>query len=120
MVYQRARPDENRPRGLTKKETAEWVCEKAIPINTNGCFTTHLHPKHRSNPGSFAIAFQGKRMRVHHLVYQVHTGDPVRKGQRLIRTCGNVTCINPVHMEKQEKGIKVMRKTSWTDAIEVA
>lgn len=45
------------------------------------------------------VNFQGQRLGVRRLMYEIHVGD-IKKGASVRMHCGNVQCVNPEHMSK--------------------
>ena len=92
----------------TKKWTAESLlkeCENnGSCMNWTGC-PASSYPETRHG---------GSVYKVHRLMYELHTGDPVG-GRQIHHTCANSRCINPHHLEAASQADNVLEMLARRD-----
>lgn len=54
--------------------------------------------------------YRGRTQTGHRVSYQIHVG-PIPRNHWVIRTCGNIRCLNPKHLELQKAGNPKMPET---------
>ena len=56
------------------------------------------------------VHYRGRTQTGHRVSYRIHVG-PIPRNHWVIRTCGNIRCLNPKHLELQKAGNPKMPET---------
>lgn len=90
--------------GLTAKRMAE-VLARIDKDGPGGCWLWSLRLNGRSVP---TVSVRNKNMSVTRVMWALEGGKELVTGEALIRTCGEVRCVNPAHMMVVKKGTRVV------------
>ena len=74
---------------------------------TNECVLWDGSVSEQSRP---QVYYRGRPQSSHRVSYQIHVG-PIPRNHYVVRTCNNILCLNPKHLELQKAGRPKMRET---------
>jgi len=80
------------------------TCPDTPCLEWTGCCT---------RDGYGRVAFQGKVVRVHRLIYEAYCG-PISEGKEIDHLCRNRVCANPEHLEAVDRKTNSLRGVSFS------